>query len=158
MRDQTTSRAEDEKRAELESSEIEHRNEIALLEANLRGANDQNVVEGLNGRISSLGQIVFSPSASRSDSPVGEIHWDHLKAQCSGCLRLSVIVRQEARESQPFHRSEVKTIKRGTVEFACAPLLAPRNMEELPRQIGAFEGVDFRKGAQSAPRSAQLCP
>ena len=158
MRDQTTSRAEDEKRAELESSEIEHRNEIALLEANLRGANDQNVVEGLNGRISSLGQIVFSPSASRSDSPVGEIHWDHLKAQCSRCLRLPVIVRQEARKSQPFHRGEMKTIQRSTVGFAYAPLLPQRDMKELPRQLRAFERVDFSKSAQCAPISAQLCP
>jgi hypothetical protein len=93
-----------------------------------------------------------------ADSPVGEIHLDYLKAQCSRCLRLPVIMRQKARKSQPFHRDEVKTIKRSTVEFAYAPLLPQRDMNELPRQFGPFEGVDFRKGAQSAPISAQLCP
>jgi hypothetical protein len=89
-----------------------------------------------------------------ADSPVGEIHWDHLKAQCSRCLRLPTIVCQEARKPQPFHRGEVKTIKPSTVGFAYAPLLPQRDMKELSRQFGPLEGVDFRKGAQSAPISA----
>src|SRR6516164_10582324 len=96
----------------------------------------------------------FSTSPGAQILPRGEIHWDYLKAQCSRCLRLPLIVCQEARNSQPFHRSEVQTIKCSTVRFACAPLLAQRDMKELPRQLRAFERVDFSKSAQGAPISA----
>jgi hypothetical protein len=71
---------------------------------------------------------------------------------------LSVIVRQEARESQPFHRSEVKTIQRSTVGLASASLLPQRDMKEFSRQAGAFEWIDFSESAQSAPICVQLCP
>ena len=90
--------------------------------------------------------------------PAGEIHWAHLKAQCSRCLRLPVIVRQEARKSQPFHRGEMKTIQRSTVGFAYAPLLPHPDMKELSRQGGVFEWIDFSESAQSAPISVQFCP
>jgi len=55
-----------------------------------------------------------------------------MKAQCSRCLRLPMTVCQEARKSQPFHRSEVQTIKRSTARFAYAPLLAQRDRKDCP--------------------------
>jgi hypothetical protein len=63
------------------------------------------------------------------------------------CLRLPVIVREEARKPQPFDRSEVQTIKRSTVGFADAALLPQRDMNDLPRQVRALERIDFSKSA-----------